>query len=69
LRARASDLTMKFKVEHDGATGKDQSGEDRPAAPAFRATAVCVLAMNPQPRKGRTLDPGEHMCEQVARED
>jgi hypothetical protein len=51
LRACASDLMVKFSVEHDGAARKDQSGEDRSAAPAFRATAVCVLAMNPYPEK------------------
>jgi hypothetical protein len=51
LRAGASDLTVKFPAKHDGTAGKDQSGKDRPAAPAFRATTVWVLAMNPYPEK------------------
>jgi hypothetical protein len=59
-RARASDLTVKFLVKHDGTAGKDQSGEDRPAAPAFRATAVCVLAMSRCPEKAELWTSGEH---------
>jgi hypothetical protein len=59
-RARASDLTVKFLVKHDGTMGKDQSGEDRPEAPAFRSTAVCVLAMSRCPEKAELWTSGEH---------
>jgi hypothetical protein len=41
-RVRASDPTVKFPVKHDGTAGKNQSGEDRPAAPAFRARGGVV---------------------------
>jgi hypothetical protein len=54
LRARASELKVKFPTEHDGTAGKDRSGEDRSVAPAFRARCgVCVLAMNPCPEKAK----------------
>jgi hypothetical protein len=49
---------MKFSVEHDGAAGKDQNDEDRPAASAFRARGGVWVGHESLPRKGRTLDLG-----------
>jgi hypothetical protein len=58
LRTRASDLMVKFSVEHDGAARKDQNGKDSPAAPAFRARGGVCVGHESLPRKGRTLDLG-----------
>jgi hypothetical protein len=62
LRACASDVGVKFPAEHDGTAGKDRSGKDGSAAPAFRARyGVCWPCVPTQ--KTQDFGPWECTCE------